>query len=316
MSYVGAPRSADVSQVDVSICIVNYNVSEEVDNLLTLLEKAASSTVSEVLLVDNASSDGILDVVARHPGVRLIRNAQNRFFTAADNQNLARARGHYVVSLNPDTVPEPGALTRMRRYLEEHPAVGAVSPRFMFPDGRVQPSLGHFPSLAFGILEAAGLNLALPWNRINRAMWPDGLDYDPDREQDGEILYGACIMVRREVLETVGLKDEALVHGWDEYDWCRRMVRAGWTLRYIPEAVVLHYQGASRPHQTEGVLAKHHWQGFFHLYRKYYGWPVFLMLKCLYVTRSVFMSRPMVRLICRVLESKERQTEKRGICNG
>jgi GT2 family glycosyltransferase len=303
-SRVENAQSEDTSEIELSICIVNYNVSDKVEELLTTVESGTQGVACEILVVDNASMDGILDVVAKHQSVQLIRNTENRYFTAADNQNLARAKGRFVVSLNPDTVPQPGALTSLMRYLEAHPEVGAVSPQFAFPDGRIQACLGHFPSLSFGVLESAGLNLAMPWNRVNRAMWPEGLDYDPDREQDGEVLYGACIMVRCEVLATVGLKDEALVHGWDEYDWCRRIAQAGWKLRYVPSAVVIHHQGASRSYQAEGTLAKYHWDGLFYLYRKYYGWGVYLLLRCLYATRSLWTSRPVIRLLCKVLKAK------------
>ena len=291
--------------IDLSVCIVNYNVSDKIDLLLTALEAELQGISHEILLVDNASSDGILEVIARHPSTLFIRNEKNRYFTAADNQNLARAKGRYIVSLNPDTVPQPGALIRLRRTFEERPEVGAVTPKCVFPDGRNQLCLGHFPWLGFGVMEAAGLNLALPWNRINKTMWPDSLDYDPDTEQDAEILYGACIMVRREMLENVGLKDEHLVHGWDEYDWCRRITLAGWKMRYVPEALVTHFQGTSRPHQKEWVLDTYHRQGLFYLYRKHYGLLAFLLVRSLYALRPLIMSRPVVGFISRALKWKE-----------
>jgi GT2 family glycosyltransferase len=294
--------------IDLSISVVTFNCAGKLAALLDSIRRHAGGLALEVLVVDNASTDGIEQVMAEHPEVSFIRNPENRYFTAADNQNLARARGRHVVCLNPDTQVTAGALQTLVRYLDEHPDVGAVTPRFAYPDGRPQGSFSRFPTRLWGALEACGVNWVLPWNRVNQAIMPAELDYDPGVEQDAEVLYGACLMVRREVIKRVGLKDERLVHGWDEYDWCRRMARAGWRLRYVPEAVVLHERGASRPHESAGRLAGYHWQGFFRLYRQHYGPAFAAVLRLLHVLWPTVCSRPSRAVLAGLLRPRHRES--------
>lgn len=268
--------------IDCSVCIVNYNSSAVLSRLLATIPAAAAGIDAEILVVDNASSDDFDNVVRTLPPSSVLRNPENCFFTAADNQNLARARGRHIVSVNPDIEFHPGALAALSAYLDAHPDVGAVAPRFLYPDGRTQPSLGRFPTRAFGLMEAAGVNDAFPENRINRAIMTAAITYDPESEADADVLYGACIMTRREVLAGVGLKDESFVHGWDEYDWCRRMRDAGWRLVYVPSAVCMHHRGYSRASSPLAhELYLHHWRGMVRLYRKHYGAMTALALRVL-----------------------------------
>ena len=257
---------------DLSVSIVNHNSSAVLSRLLATIPAAVAGLDVEILVVDNASTDDFESAVQHLPPSCVIRNPDNRFFTAADNQNLARARGRHVVSVNPDVEFHPGALAALSAYLDTHSDVGAVAPRFLYPDGTLQPSLGRFPSRGYGMMEAAGLNDVFPENRINRAIMTAALAYDPESVTDAEVLYGACIMTRREVLASVGLKDESFVHGWDEYDWCRRMRDAGWRLVYVPSAVCMHHRGYSRAASPLAhELYRHHTRGMARLYRKHCG---------------------------------------------
>ncbi|MCG2735993.1 MAG: glycosyltransferase family 2 protein [Candidatus Methanoperedenaceae archaeon] len=292
--------------VDLSICIVTYNVTKIVDELLTSIYQKTIQLDFEVLIVDNDSTDGIDEIVKKYPNVNFVKNKVNVFFTKADNQNLKRARGKYIVSLNPDTLILPGTLEKMVGFLELNPDVGAVTPKFFFPDGIIQKSIGRFPNLIYGIFEAIGINTFFPENKINRDIMTNELFYDPDKIQEASVLYGACIMIRREVLDTVGLKDEKFIHGWDEYDWCKRIAQKGWRLCYLPDAIVVHHCGASRKQVTSNIsLDKYHWDGLFYLYKKHFGYSTYVLLRFLRYLSTILKKTKIIDGLNILMEKKK-----------
>jgi GT2 family glycosyltransferase len=280
-------------QIELSISIVNYNTIDKTKNLIDSIYNYADGISSEILLVDNASNEGIDDIIKQFPEVKVIQNQLNVFFTKADNQNLARAKGKYILSINSDTMVTPGTIKTMIDFLLKHPDVGAITPKIIYPDGSIQPSTGKFVTLAFGFYEVLGLNRFFPNHRAYTYVMPDKLDYDPEYPHEAEVLYGACIMIRREVLETVGLKDEKLIHGWDEYDWCKRMIQYGWKLSYVPNAVIIHHRGASREKtgtnsDISKILERYSWDGFFYLYKKHFGVHIYIILRTLFALNALF----------------------------
>jgi GT2 family glycosyltransferase len=273
---------------DLSISIVTFHRPDLFENLYRTIPSAIGDLSAEILVVDNASGAEMDGVFNRLTGIELIRNPTNRFFTAAENQNLGRASGAFTASVNPDVELGGESLAKMVEFLRRNPDVGAVTPRFVYPDGTSQGGIGRFPSVAFGICEVSGINRRFPDNAVNRKMWDGsqdraagGIDGDP------EVLYGACIVTRREVLDKVGLKDEQFVHGWDEYDWCHRVRKAGWRLAEVRDAVVTHHKGATRMHQSHDELDLHHWQGMYRLYRKHHGETVYRLLRCVRPVRCL-----------------------------
>lgn len=275
-----------MAEIDLSISIVNYNTSKDVIALLESIYRHAKDVVFEVLLVDNASNDDVQEIVQSYPDVKFIKNAKNVFFTKADNQNLSRAKGKYIISINSDCLVTPGALQTMMHFLEHHQDVGAVAPKIMYPDGEIQASMSNFITASYGLMLFSGLTRVFPGNKIHSHVMPSSLNYDPGKVQDGEVLYGACIMTKQEVLATVGVKDEHLVHGWDEYDWSKRMTSAGWKLKYLPDATILHHRSLSREKAEKSSDAKkildgYHWNGLLYLYKKHFGFMLYFLLKCM-----------------------------------
>lgn len=269
--------------IDLSICTVNYRVSPLVERLLRSIVDQPCPFLLEILVVDNDSGDDIREVVASYPLVSLVCNPQNRYFTGADNQNLARARGEYILSINPDCTISPGSLEAMVHLLASDRSIGAVAPIIQYPDSTCQSSTGSFITLGFGLLEFSGLKSS----RLKRIL---SGNVKP-RANDPEVLYGACIMTRREVLEKVGLKDERLVHGWDEYDWSKRIRDAGFRLAVCTDATVVHHRGAStrKLSETEGAkLTELHYEGLLYLYRKHFGMGVYLLMKSLHRLRKAW----------------------------
>ena len=265
--------------LDLSVVIVNWNVRELLRRCLrsVLASQRFSGLAAEVIVVDNASSDGSVEMVrAEFPQVRLMANEENLGFTRANNQGIAASRGRYVLLLNPDTEVIGDALGAMVDYMDVHPDVGALGPMLLNPDGSVQSSRRRFPTLATALLESTVFQWELSRdNRVLRRYYV--LDRPDDEVQEVDWVTGACILMRREAIEEVGPLDEGFFMYSEELDWCRRARERGWKVVYLPTARVIHYGGKS----SEQVLPFRHIQfqrSKIIYFRKHYGlWPAALL---------------------------------------
>lgn len=241
--------------VDLSIVIVNWNVRNLLRDCLRSIYRAESAQIVdailhvgrytvEVFVVDNASSDGSTAMVREEfPHVQLIANTVNMGFTAGNNAALRRCQGRYWLLLNPDTRLAADALQVMLDYMEQNPAVGVVGPKLLNPDGSIQPSRRRFPTLMTALMESTLLEQWFPRNRwARRYHMTDTSDH---ATQEVDWVTGACMLVRAEALERVGLLDEGFFMYSEELDWCRRIVEEGWRVVYLPTAAVVHYEGQS-----------------------------------------------------------------------
>ena len=272
--------------LDLSIIIVSWNVKGLLRRCLdSIFQHPTSNLQFEVIVVDNASSDGSVEMVrAEFPQVRLMANEENLGFTRANNQGIAASRGRYVLLLNPDTEVLGDALGAMVDYMDVHPDVGALGPMLLNPDGSVQSSRRRFPTLATALLESTVFQWELSRdNRILRRYYV--LDRPDDEVQEVDWVTGACILVRREAIEEVGLLDEGFFMYSEELDWCRRAKEQGWKVVYLPTARVIHYGGKS----SEQVVPFRHIQfqrSKVRYFRKHHGplwaWILRLFLLAMY----------------------------------
>jgi len=244
--------------VDLSIVVLSWNVCDLLRQCLEsvahdrLLSADHPPLTTEIIVVDNASSDGSVEMVrAEFPHVRLIVNQANRGYTGGNNDGIAAATGRYVMILNPDTRVLDDALAAMVAYADAHSDVGIVGPQLLNPDGSVQPSRRRFPTLMTGLFESTWLEPLAPRNILRRYYV---LDQPDDAIQEVDWLFGACFLVRREVIQQVGALDEGFFMYSEEMDWCRRIRQAGWKAVYLPEAQVIHYGGKS----SDQVAAQRH----------------------------------------------------------
>jgi GT2 family glycosyltransferase len=287
------------NQPTLSIVIVNWNVRDllaeclrsvtddegrKAEDRLSSFVVRRSSPI-EVIVVDNASSDGSAAMIAAEfPWVRLIANAENRGFTGGNNQGLAVSAGRYVFFLNPDTVVVGDALATMVAYLDAHPDVGALGPQLRYGDGSLQSSCRRFPTFATALFESTPLAwhwphnpwarryrmedltpssppfplrgtqaaLAEPALSLSKGKGAGGLGEDGGIDVDW--LVGAALMVRREALAQIGGFDEGYFMYSEELDLCRRIKQAGWRIVYLPAAQIIHYEGKS----SEQIIAARH----------------------------------------------------------
>ena len=228
------PQSPQARNPAVSVVIVGWNVREFLRACLESLRPAWAGGQAEVIVVDNASTDGTAALVRdAFPTVRLLANATNRGFGAANNQGMAAARGRYFFLLNPDTVVLPGVLETLVAFLDAHPQAGMAAPRLLNPDGSLQRNAFRFPGLAQVALDLFPLHPRLLESALNgrypqerRATEPFAIDHP----------LGAALFVRRAVWEQTGGFDEGYFMYAEEVDWCRRIRQAGWSVWQVPAA--------------------------------------------------------------------------------
>jgi N-acetylglucosaminyl-diphospho-decaprenol L-rhamnosyltransferase len=265
------PR-ADRGVPDLSVIVVTFNSRRHIGACLEALPSALTRHRFEVLVVDNASSDGTPDVVrSTFPDVVLIETGANLGFARANNRGIARASGRHVLVLNPDTVADPGSLERLVDLLDADETVGIAAPQLLNLDRSDQGTARAFPTPA-----AALLGRRSPLTRL----WPNNpwsRRYLVGRQQSDRQVFpvdwvsGACLMMRRDLARRTGGFDESFFMYWEDADWCRRIKDRGYRVVCEPRAKVVHDEGAQRrPHPRQvwvfhesayRYYAKHHLTG-------------------------------------------------------
>ena len=180
----------------------------------------------EVIVSDNGSGDGSVELIREHfPAVRIVENRANLGFARGNNAGIREARGDYVLILNPDTIVHEGTLDRWVEWAEGHPEAGAFGCRVLNPDGTYQESARPFPTAWRDLIAALYLR---PLAYLGRWFWSDtyyGWKGDTERVVDWQS--GCCVMVRGELLRTLGGLDERFFYHFEEVDLCHRIWEAG-----------------------------------------------------------------------------------------
>jgi GT2 family glycosyltransferase len=214
--------------------------------------------------VDNGSTDGSGRVAKeKFPEVKVIENQENVGFAEANNQALRISKGKYLLLLNPDTQVKEKAIEGLVSFMETHPRAGISGAQLLNSDGSKQNSIANFPSLATELLNKSFLRWLFPKKFPGKER-----DYPEPIEVDSVI--GACMVVRRDALEQVGLLDEDYFIFLEETDWCYRMKRAGWKIYHIPQAQVFHFQGKSAETVKKRARVEFY-RSRYHLFKKNRG---------------------------------------------
>lgn len=229
---------------ELSIIIVNYNSKDYLINCLSSIFKHTNEPAFEVTVIDNASSDESVNLVKNSfPQVKLIKNKINIGFAAANNQAIKVAAGKYIILLNNDTVLKNDALDKMVDFMDKNPNVGVLTCKLFDADGKtVQRNCRAFPTPWGTMFGRASLFTRLfPNNPFSKKNLLADWDYNSVKEVDW--VSGAALMVRREVIDQVGLLDENFYMYWEDTDWCKRIRDAGWKIYFIPDAEIIHFTG-------------------------------------------------------------------------
>lgn len=231
--------------MQLSVIIVNFNVRVFLENALHSVFKAMAGIDGEVLVVDNASDDGSVDMVQKKfPAVRLFVNETNKGFAAANNRALKECRGTYILLLNPDTIIQEDTFRVMMDFMDKHPETGLAGCKILNPDGSLELACRRsFPTPWVAFTKIIGLGALFPHSR-----WfgKYNLSYlDPDQTYSVDALSGSFMFVRRSVYEQIGGLDEQFFMYGEDLDWCYRAQVAGWNISYVHATQIIHYKGES-----------------------------------------------------------------------
>jgi N-acetylglucosaminyl-diphospho-decaprenol L-rhamnosyltransferase len=250
--------------VKLSVALVNWNNRDYLEQCLASLETADLPLKMEIVVSDNGSTDGSLEMLAeRFPYVKVVQNGHNVGVARGNNQCIRNSTGRYVFILNNDTVVNRDSIMQMVNFLDEHPAAGAVGGNLLNPDGSLQASFCYFPTLweEFQIVTHLGVRRN-PLFPSHPAAWPEVREVD--------WMSSASIIVRREAIEGIGLIDEDFFIYSDETDWQYRLWRAGWKVYYLPGVTTIHFGGGSfEPGGKRYTLV---YRGRMLFAKKHYGW--------------------------------------------
>ncbi|HMX46992.1 MAG TPA: glycosyltransferase family 2 protein [Candidatus Obscuribacter sp.] len=280
-------------QFNVSIVIVNWKTPLLLARCLDSLKEDPQYDTFELIVVDNNSGDESVPMLKeKYPFVRLIENKDNAGFSRGCNQAIEIARGRNVLLLNPDSVSVKDAISTMSKYLDDHPEVGAVGPRVLNPDGSLQLACRRaFPSVQASFFRLTYLSKLFPnhpaVSRYNMTF------ADPDQFLDVDALSGSCMMLRRQVIDKIGLLDEDIFMFGEDIDWCWRVKEAGYRVMYIPTASVFHIHGAASRKRPVGTTINLHkgMEVFYrkHLAKNYWAPFNFLVYAAIWMRAAIFI---------------------------
>ena len=249
----------------LTIIIVSWNTSDLLRDCLASVYANPPDCEFDLWVVDNASSDNSVDVVQQQfPQVNLLINESNIGFAEANNQAIEASQSTYVLLLNPDTIAQPESISSLVKFMEQHPEAGAAGSRLLNPDQSLQPSCHPQPTLAREFWRMFHLDLLHPYGSYKMELWNTDVPHDVD------IIQGASLILRREVIDRIGFLDATYFMYSEEVDLCYRMQQAGWRLYWVPQSRVIHYGGQSTRQIAEKMFLELY-RGKVIFFRKHYG---------------------------------------------
>lgn len=255
--------------IDLSISIVNCDNRDLLAGCLDSIYQTVQRACYEILVVDNGSTDGSADMMrTRFPAIQMIENEERLGYAASHNRALRRCQGRYLLVLNDDMLVLIGAIDTMVAFMDAHPDAGMVGCRLLNPDRSLQPSCRAFPNLWIMFCRSLYLDKLFPRNRWFGADYLSGWGHDAMRKVD--VIKGCCMLVRREVVDQVGLLDERFFMYYEETDWCYRTLQHGWKVYFTPDAQVIHFGEQSTGRQS-ARMALIQRQSLLWYFRKHHG---------------------------------------------
>lgn len=247
MKIFSLQHTPDV-KCDVSVLVVNYNAEHLLDQFFGALLDSCGTYRAEVIVYDNGSVDGsVKKIKSDFPFVTLLAHANNIGFGRANNGAFEYATGRYVLLLNTDAFVEPDSLSKTIEYMDVHPNCGILGVKLIGRDGTLQPSCRYFPTPWNNFLFRTGLNQIFRQTRL-----VDDMSWDHASVRQCDWVPGCYYLIRREVIEQVGLFDPRYFLYYEEVDHCFATRKAGWEVHYFPGAEVVHLGGESA--KSEGEL--------------------------------------------------------------
>jgi hypothetical protein len=253
---------------DVSVIIVSWNAKEYLLHCLESVYQQIPMLNGEIIVLDNASSDGSVEAVRkRFPDVRIIENRSNTGFARANNIGIENSNGRYLFFINSDIILRPECTSRLISYMDEHPTVGILGPKILNPDLTLQRSFRPFPTIWNSFLRASAIDTIRPLSSLTAT----GLRaIKIGAGQEADILSGCFWVVRRAALADVGLLDEQFFMYAEDKDWCTRFWKAGWKVVYLNSAEAIHFGGASSDREPVRFYVEQHRANLYY-WKKHHG---------------------------------------------
>jgi len=264
--------------IDLSIVTVvaDAATTEAAGGLLDSISKSDFSGNLEVIVVSNGVPEEELRPVSdAHGWATFLRADRNMGYAGGNNLGMLKSKGRLILLLNPDIVVERDGLSSLVRFMDTHPAVGGATGRLLGDDGEVQVGFNvrGLPTFLSAVFDALLLHRALPWTTVSKHYMGRDIDYwQPQRVEQPA---GACLLVRRELLEQVGVMDESFFPVWyEDVDWCMRIRSYGWELWYTPDAVFHHTGAVSTKGWSKEDAALAKYRNFAYFCKKHFGVPL------------------------------------------
>jgi N-acetylglucosaminyl-diphospho-decaprenol L-rhamnosyltransferase len=289
----------------IAVVVVTYSPGEALTAFLDSLEQATSEHL-DVVLADNGSTDGSIELALQRPGIRLVESGENLGYGRAANAGIHQTTAEFVVIANPDVIWEPGSLDRLLSAARRWSKGAAFGPRIHTQSGTIYPSARAIPSLSHGIGHAV-FGWWWPSNRWTAAYRVEG---DRPAERTAGWLSGACLLLRRDAFDSIGGFDASYFMYFEDLDLGDRLGKAGWQNVYVPSAVVTHTGGHATSRDRRRMAVEHHRSAWLYLSRKYSGlrWlPVRMALRAGLLMRSMLAKR-----VTSVAEGAEPQQHQEG----
>jgi len=230
--------------MDLSIIIVSWNVCGLLEKCLISIYEHTRGISFEIFVIDNGSADKTVKIIKKHfLKVKLIANQKNLGFAAANNQGIKKAKGDYILLLNPDTELKEDSFRKMIDLIKSKPKCGILGCHLENPDGSHQASVRRFPKfLDQGLILLKLHHLFPKLNCFKRYLYSD---FDYSKESLVDQIMGACFMIKREVIQKIGMLDENFFVWFEEVDYCLRAKQVGWDIVYTPATSIIHHFGQS-----------------------------------------------------------------------
>jgi GT2 family glycosyltransferase len=230
--------------MDISFIIVNWNTKGLLGECLDSILKTVEALTHEIIVVDNASSDGSVEMLRQqYPQVKIIANRENRGFGAANNQGFAVMQGRYALMINTDAVLTAGAVGKLWNFAEANPRAAIVCGQLLNADGSKQNSVASFPTMLTLVANTSLLEYLFPRKYPSKR-------YEHTGPLEVDSVIGACMMIRKKALDEVSFFDDRFFFFFEETDLAYAMKRAGWRIYQVPDALIYHLQGQSIGHNA------------------------------------------------------------------
>jgi len=229
---------------DISVIIVSWNACSYLRNCLVSIQETGGELLHEIIVVDNASTDGSAEMVAKEfPDVVLIQSGENLGFARANNIGIKRATGKYLALVNSDVIVHKGCFQALARFLDDNPKAGLIGPHVVGGDGLLQRSCRRLPTVWNTICRVLALDST--FSQYSLFSGREMRHWRHDNQAEVEVISGCFWLARRTAVEAVGGLDERFFFYAEDVDWCQRFGASGWKVVFVPSASATHFGGAS-----------------------------------------------------------------------